>query len=247
MTWPLGVETLSSWAYDEGGKGKKAMLRAICSVTAALLLFGASGWAQSGNYTTQFRVSPPAPTAPNPFSRGTANSSPAPFGKSTPQRFNVSPFPNPNRNLGIFIRNRIVSRQHHAHAGTEPIYIYVPYVPYPNVYLYYPYDTDLHGAVAAPQQSNGLSNQDPPLQAEQARDGSIELASRKSEVTFHSTPAGADIYVDGNFVGNTPSTISLATGLHTIYIQQWGYQAWQRVLTVTAGGKITINAILSEN
>lgn len=62
---------------------------------------------------------------------------------------------------------------------------------------------------------------------------------------FSSEPSGADIYVDGNFMGSTPSQIQLAAGSHTVRIETKGQKPWSRAVTVTAGGKVTIQAVLS--
>ncbi len=43
-----------------------------------------------------------------------------------------------------------------------------------------------------------------------------------------STPPNADIEVDGNFIGNTPSSLGLASGEHTVKITKSGYKPWQR-------------------
>lgn len=61
--------------------------------------------------------------------------------------------------------------------------------------------------------------------------------------SISSNPAGADITIDGNYMGSTPSTIDLKRGEHQIVISRKGYQPWLRKLNVT-GGKITINADL---
>jgi hypothetical protein len=61
------------------------------------------------------------------------------------------------------------------------------------------------------------------------------------EVT--STPPGAEISVDGNFVGDTPSELAVAAGAHTITISKRGYKPWERKLTVS-GGKVTVAAEL---
>lgn len=223
------------------------MVRTVYCVVIALLLAGASARAQSGDYTTQFRVSPPAPTAPNPFSHAPANPSQPLFGKPTPQRFSASPFPDANHNLGIFIRNRIIAPQHPGHVGAPPADIYVPYPPYPNVCPIDPYGYNLPGSDPASGQTDGITNQSSSFRLEASTDPGGTPESKTSTVTFKSTPAGAELYIDGNLVGNTPSTMPLASGLHTISIQQWGYQAWQQTLTVSAGGKIIIDATLREN
>jgi hypothetical protein len=56
-----------------------------------------------------------------------------------------------------------------------------------------------------------------------------------AKVTIASTPAGADIEIDGNFVGNTPSSIDLAPGEHVIAVKKAGYKDWERKIKTTAG------------
>ena len=63
-------------------------------------------------------------------------------------------------------------------------------------------------------------------------------------VTFVSEPQGADIYVDGKFVGNTPSMLNLAMGSHEIRIESEHFKPWARTLETSAGSKITIRAPL---
>ena len=60
-----------------------------------------------------------------------------------------------------------------------------------------------------------------------------------ANVTVKSTPQGADINVDGKFMGNSPSAIQLTAGEHLISIEKEGLRPWQRTVTVTAGGTIT--------
>ena len=69
-------------------------------------------------------------------------------------------------------------------------------------------------------------------------------ALQPATVTVKSTPSGADITVDGKFMGNTPSTIQLATGEHQVSIEMEEMRPWQRTMTVTAGGSSTIDATL---
>jgi hypothetical protein len=64
-------------------------------------------------------------------------------------------------------------------------------------------------------------------------------------VNVSSSPGSADVEVDGKFVGNTPSSISLTTGDHTVRITKKGYKAWERQLAVS-GGTANINAELEE-
>jgi len=62
-------------------------------------------------------------------------------------------------------------------------------------------------------------------------------------VSISSNPTGADIEVDGNYVGSTPSTIQLKPGEHEILITKKGFQDWQRKMNVT-GGNINVTANL---
>jgi hypothetical protein len=65
-------------------------------------------------------------------------------------------------------------------------------------------------------------------------------------VTVTSTPAGADIDVDGAFLGNTPGDVPLTVGERTLRITKKGYKSWERKLQVVSGGKQTISADLEE-
>ena len=56
-----------------------------------------------------------------------------------------------------------------------------------------------------------------------------------SQISVSSHPDGADIEVDGNFVGNTPSTIDVAPGQHTVVVKKRGYKDWSRTLKASGG------------
>jgi hypothetical protein len=64
-----------------------------------------------------------------------------------------------------------------------------------------------------------------------------------TSVAISSTPAGADIYVDQGFVGNTPSTLNVAAGAHSIAVKKAGFQDWTRQMSFS-GGTITLTAEL---
>ncbi|MGE5321626.1 MAG: PEGA domain-containing protein [Actinomycetota bacterium] len=70
--------------------------------------------------------------------------------------------------------------------------------------------------------------------------------SALTNVAIASTPPGADVEVDGKFVGDTPATIELAAGDHTIKISKTGYQTWNRTLTAS-GGSVSLNADLEQH
>ena len=59
------------------------------------------------------------------------------------------------------------------------------------------------------------------------------------------TPAGAEIAVDGIFVGDTPSELAVAAGVHTITISKHGYKSWERKLTASSGN-VTVAAELEQ-
>jgi hypothetical protein len=67
-----------------------------------------------------------------------------------------------------------------------------------------------------------------------------------ANITIKSVPPGADIDVDGKFMGSTPSTIQLTPGEHLISIEMDEMKEWQRTMTVTSGGNVTISATLEK-
>ena len=67
-----------------------------------------------------------------------------------------------------------------------------------------------------------------------------------SAIAIKSTPDGAEITIDGKFVGNTPSTLRLKAGDHSIAISKSGFSLWERTITLTANGNITIEAQLEK-
>jgi PEGA domain len=58
-----------------------------------------------------------------------------------------------------------------------------------------------------------------------------------------SSPPGADIEIDGKFIGQTPSSVPAASGDHSVVIRKVGYKLWERTIA-TSGGEITIAAEL---
>jgi len=67
-----------------------------------------------------------------------------------------------------------------------------------------------------------------------------------SKLAVSSVPDGADIEVDDNFVGNTPSVVELVYGEHNVAVKKSGYKTWQRKIKLS-GGEIKINAELEKN
>ena len=75
----------------------------------------------------------------------------------------------------------------------------------------------------------------PPQTAQEDGFGSVNVSS---------DPAGADIYLDGQFVGNTPSLLHVAAGPHKIQIQSGKTKSWERDLTVLKDSEVTVHAAL---
>jgi hypothetical protein len=67
--------------------------------------------------------------------------------------------------------------------------------------------------------------------------------SASASVTIDSIPPGADIEIDGAFVGNTPSTITVAPGTHDITVKKKGFVDWTRKMNVS-GGTVHLSAEL---
>jgi len=64
-----------------------------------------------------------------------------------------------------------------------------------------------------------------------------------AELDVSSTPDGADIEIDGNFVGSTPSTVGVVAGPHQLSVKKAGFKPWERKITVSSG-HIKIDATL---
>jgi PEGA domain len=64
-----------------------------------------------------------------------------------------------------------------------------------------------------------------------------------AQLEITSDPSGAEVTIDGNFVGRTPSQIEIAQGRHTIAISKAGCRTWERKLELSAG-KMTLTATL---
>lgn len=78
------------------------------------------------------------------------------------------------------------------------------------------------------------------------RSGSESAGSRKLKLSVGSSPDGADIEVDGSFMGSTPSMIELTLGEHQIVVRKSGYRPWQRKLKLV-GGDIKVSAELERD
>jgi len=67
-----------------------------------------------------------------------------------------------------------------------------------------------------------------------------------STIELKSTPDGAEISIDGKYVGNTPTTLHLTVGDHVIKFEKPGFKPWERTLSITQGESTTIPAALEK-
>ena len=64
---------------------------------------------------------------------------------------------------------------------------------------------------------------------------SVGSAPSQAMLDISSTPSGAEIEVDGSFVGNAPSSLGVAPGEHTIKLTKTGYTAWEKKIRTSSG------------
>ncbi len=74
----------------------------------------------------------------------------------------------------------------------------------------------------------------------------VAEASASAKLQLESDPPGADIEVDGSFVGNTPSDVQVAEGDHTVTVKKSGFKDWERKLKVSRGSSVHLNAELEK-
>ncbi len=86
-----------------------------------------------------------------------------------------------------------------------------------------------------------------PASAAAFRADDHETKAGTGSLTISSDPTGAEIYIDGKFVGQTPSTIQLPSGSHRIEVKLQGKQEWQRDLEVLKDSQLTLHPILAQS
>jgi hypothetical protein len=71
------------------------------------------------------------------------------------------------------------------------------------------------------------------------------LPDKTGTVKINSSPPGADVYLDKEYHGTTPGTISaVPTGNHSVEIRESGYYAWSQNITVMSGNTTSISITL---
>jgi hypothetical protein len=67
------------------------------------------------------------------------------------------------------------------------------------------------------------------------KDAPMPKAAAKAVLDIWSQPPGADIALDGGYVGKTPYSLTVSPGEHTIVLHKQDFGSWQRRMQVDAG------------
>jgi len=68
--------------------------------------------------------------------------------------------------------------------------------------------------------------------------------TESGKVTISADVENADVYVDGKFVGNVPSTLTLSAGAHKIEVKAPDRTSWERDLEVMNDSSVNLKAVL---
>ncbi|MES3006714.1 MAG: PEGA domain-containing protein [Pseudomonadota bacterium] len=75
---------------------------------------------------------------------------------------------------------------------------------------------------------------------------STQLQQAWGEFSFSTTPAGAEVLVDGQVLGTTPYRAEILQGDHEVTLKLAGHKAWQDSLEVVAGQTVELPAVALE-
>jgi len=67
----------------------------------------------------------------------------------------------------------------------------------------------------------------------------------KGTIEIVSTPAGAEVYVDGEYQGITPLNITVSPGAHSVQLTRPGYEDYSTTVTVEAGKTVILTVSLT--
>lgn len=73
-----------------------------------------------------------------------------------------------------------------------------------------------------------------------------ETNQGKGKVTISADVDGAEIYVDGDFVGSVPSTFTLSVGTHKVEVRTLKGATWQRDVHVLDGSDVNLKVTLTQ-
>ena len=81
---------------------------------------------------------------------------------------------------------------------------------------------------------------------EEHLEANSDSKSATGVVNLSSNPSGADVSLDGNFIGNSPASLKIAPGKHTITVKMSGWKDWARDITVQSGSEVQLTATLEK-
>jgi hypothetical protein len=71
------------------------------------------------------------------------------------------------------------------------------------------------------------------------------LPEKTGSIKITSSPSGAEVYLDNEYHGTTPNTITtVPAGNHTVEIREHGYKPWSQDITVTSGITVSVSPSL---
>jgi hypothetical protein len=73
-----------------------------------------------------------------------------------------------------------------------------------------------------------------------------QTISSNAKVTLDSDPPGAEIYLDSQLVGSTPSTLQITAGMHQLAIKLSGFQDWSREVQILPASDIHFSPKLTK-
>lgn len=94
--------------------------------------------------------------------------------------------------------------------------------------------------------STSVAKEAPELKSASATESSTAPAQGMGTISLTSNPDEAEVYVDSQFYGNSPATLKLKPGKHTILVKTAGYKEWSREISTDAGAEVRLTATLEK-
>jgi len=71
-----------------------------------------------------------------------------------------------------------------------------------------------------------------------------QISEGNGTLTISSDSDGAEVYLDGQFLGNTPATLKLPIGPHAIQLKSSGHTDWERSIEILKDSQLNLKAQL---
>lgn len=88
---------------------------------------------------------------------------------------------------------------------------------------------------SAKERAQQLGHDAPQVNPAASEQAATTASAGTATLAVKSSPDNAEVSVDGNFMGNTPASLKLGAGKHTVKVSLAGYKDWSRDVTVSAG------------